>query len=1849
MKMSRALGIFWGCLIVVALQGAAHAQGIDCSKARTLQEKVICVSPALMILDHQIAVAYAGAVARKPDQRAQMRQELIGWLRQRDAACTASSPDLRACLASQMTARLAALQPAPPPPIPAPIVAATPTPPAPEPTATAPATAPAAQTIPSGFNPPQPAGQLDRGSMPAAEQAETLLHVTGPGRFSIVAHSPSGAALQLVDMLAGPSDIAGSAGSQDGRLDQLLDVGTYKLRVFSSPSATGNVALSLAPFHDAAPPAALPQPGRTFSATLADLEQRAFWLSVPDSIGGGINLRIEAAGRALGDLRLWRDGRELVDLAPSQDRIEPSPGHPMLDFRLTGHVEPGTYLVIAYGGAALPWTDNDGAQPFHLRSGASPALSEGWAGGQVGPFGSEIWALPPGPTSLRLDLPTPAAATLEAAGATASIAKNSRTPSATLATTVKTNSVVELRAAAGQAYTLRPLGPLGTSRITKPGSYFVTAATAGVGGDEVPPSLLLQLFDSTPANSRKPPAIVASTLPLLGENGGWHATFNLRGNTRLLFQSASGGEVAVRSSGLDITTQRDGNGVADLPPGYFALQLTPKPGVQGVLDLIVGKPGQTPPENPRLPPDPVIPLGVQTVGPGQSLSLTSGTGPGIRVGLVARPVPVALAEGPLAVTVAAGAALSVPVQTAPGGTLGVAEIGAGPVAFTQVPDAANAQHSTITIPTADHARTLVLFWHRAQAAPPPIAPPAPADQTLAVTAGTPAFFDLRRDEERGFTLTVPDGGLYRIETLGRLHTAARLATPFIAKLGDGDANGFGQNALIQTMLRAGRYRVDVKAQDSTGHLGLSATPAPLLAGATLRPGGSVRASLPAGTGVSFPIDITEAAPLFRLHVDGIGAAWTGRLEDSEGWPITAPGPLDGTEQALRPGHYRLLVSPDAVARRVVARLEAVPKPVEITGHGPHKLPFGEAQTATWREPDGRDQPRMPDRWQFGLAGEAHVTLRLDPTMTGELKSADGKPIRITGTYKGVLTAGSYTLDTTSLGRNDRLAYTVRLTSEELQPDQPREVKLPAKIAFSLATSRVASLTSFGTEPVRAVLRDANGTVIGRYGAREDDWNIAASRLLPAGTYRLDLSSAAGPDTNDADTPALPSYGAVPGNDDDNNNDNADSDDDAPAATDPQKPQTDATQLAAASPKPVPDAETPSDDSEPTPHNVTLRLTLPPALPPAEAPITATALPGQGVHVLTLKQPQAGSLLLAQATSPASLLLTLEREAADGWHVTALAEGRTPAVASPADADPAAWRLEVWALDGGPEPITLAARAISPPLQQPGNVTLAAIDAMPAPLAAAHAQLDIPGMLQLAGAPEGLLVGGWPGHALLPHDGDIALLSGRNAWLIAPQPATLTATSRSQKPGETVTLSLPAGLATPLPATEGRVALWKAESGLGLPGLGGAMGVAAGSTLTLATGPITLRRADGDDDLRLRLTRLEPTLAPAMTLTDPLHGIVPPGTALPVTLPAGDKRLALDLQPGTAAIIGWKSANATVIWAGDTALSRDLDSGSVDVLLVNTGPSPAPAALSWQIQPAGATLHPGVVIKRFFGTAGSFEVPLDAATDATLATAGDASLTLITADGSVQRGTTLKPQGAGRVIVRHGIGPMAVWVETNDQSPWPIATAQPTAMPAHLALSGPGMALALTLDRPMLLHATTTSPVLIALHREGLPDNVQLYGNGAAVHRMLPAGASELRIYSPHDGPLSGSLDLTAEPIIPAREGLGEAVSVAPGSAAVFGFSLAKAATIGVGVRADPDTVKAHLLDETGKLIGDGVAQLRPLPAGRYLLEAQVAPDAATTTLRPAIIGITPRGNGPPPDVAAGYLTLVGMKQAGDAK
>src|SRR6202044_3657165 len=87
----------------------------------------------------------------------------------------------------------------------------------------------------------------------------------------------------------------------------------------------------------------------------------------------------------------------------------------------------------------------------------------------------------------------------------------------------------------------------------------------------------------------------------------------------------------------------------------------------------------------------------------------------------------------------------------------------------------------------------------------------------------------------------------------------------------------------------------------------------------------------------------------------------------------------------------------------------------------------------------------------------------------------------------------------------RLAYTISLHSDELQPDTPRRVTLPVEVPFAVAAARVVTLTSFGRVPLRAELRDDAGHVLARAAGRTDDWNIALSRFLPAGRYRLALA------------------------------------------------------------------------------------------------------------------------------------------------------------------------------------------------------------------------------------------------------------------------------------------------------------------------------------------------------------------------------------------------------------------------------------------------------------------------------------------------------------------------------------------------------------------------------------------------------------------------------------------------------------------------------------------------------------------------------------------------------------------------
>jgi uncharacterized protein len=1928
--------VLLACAVVACLLAPfpAWSQSFDCQKAQDPVDRAICASPRLRQLDAQLAAAYAAALTREAVQADGIRQAQRTWAKSRATCIPGANPPADAgaraeqCLAAAYANRLAAL--APPQPTtaattpqpaatPAPRstpAAATPAPPSPQsPTQTGTPTV-AASPAPNSPAPPRPAtglpaipagaATLERDHFPSAGETDILLHVTTPGRFAIRADSPTGTALQLVDMLTGPGDRAGWPGKQDGRIDALLDTGTYKLRAFGDPAASGDTSLTVTAFTEAAPAQIAPgyQP---VASVLRDLQLQSFWLVVSDAVA---ITRIEAAGRSLAALKLWRDGRDLVAVTERTDSIAPTPAHPMTDIQLSGKLPPGTYLVTAYGGPELPWADGVPDEPLFLRTGRSADLLAGGASSQIGVFGTEVFDAPPDAARVLLILPQPAEAHLSAriagadsADATVDTAKTDRARAALLDLPGHPGQqrFVELAASAGQSFALRPLAAA-SAWPEKPGRYWLGVAEPANGGDEAPAAAILTRtrLDASGAPEPTRTVLAAPGVPVIGPGKAWRSRFNLRGGVSLVFHVSAVVTVAVHAEGPPVTariTTLEGavmNALGDgrvssnwaLSPGWYALGLTAKPDAVGILDLTLGPPGLIPPAPDQPGPEaPVLPLGEQSFDAQSRLAMLANRVPDGAASLLIRAAPIELADGPLVQTQAAGQAFSVAVHTRRAGILVVRDVASAALLEAHAVDADAT--TTIALTGTNDARTLAVAL-----LPPPssAAPePAPAADLVPLRDGQPAFLDLARDGQASFDLTVGQGGLYRVETIGRLKTEGNIGTAFIPILDQASANGIGNNMLLQRYLRAGRYRLGVTARESAGRLGVSASATPLAEGAELLPQGSVRATLPPGHGVAFPIRIAVAG---RYHLDllGDGRVFSARLEDADGWPLRAAGDLSSVDQDFAAGRYRLIVQPESVQARAVGRLRRIEPAVALSNHGPHPLPFGQPQSLEWREPPGRDDPRTPDTWTFALSGPAKITLRIDGDgMAASLLDAQadaGGPVLgrlMAGTpLIADLPAGRYRVVASALGRNDRLAYTITLHSDELQPDAPRAVALPTTQSFAIAEARVVTVTSFGGVPLRAELRDAAGRVLARAAGRTDDWNIALSRFLPAGRYQLALARLVPPaghatseSGNDAQDTGSNDNGS--GNDSTAANDNG-----AAADQPPDQPTADNSDQSASDQGNTQDQSSNAQDqgsnaqdqssnaqdqssneasaqseAEKPPARTEVTLFLPADRPELPLPADGTmVLEAGGIQHVTLPAAPAGSLLVAAAEAPVELILALEHRFADGtWHTVGQSQGLAPILGVPVGDGTTAWRASVWTVDGGTVPIHFAARAATAKPAVIASGSLAPMPLEPVALGGITqhwnvAQVADPGaaMLRLTGPISGLLTASAPGRPTVPPAGGTIVAQSDAVWLLSPEPTSPAVSVVRAGPGTELAIGVPAGGQANLPISEpaaSTLCAYTAASGLGQPGLeaGRGMGVAQGSAFALC-GAAALRawNAGGDDALRIRLRRHDLVLQPQVAVDQAFAGTVPPHSALRLSLPAGEKRLDVSLATGGALVVGAQNADAVTAWAGGAALSRSLTGGWTDALLANTTNDPAPATLTVTSVSQPEALASGGMFRRFFGAGGSFVVPVTAKAGQRLMLAGAAAASVQRSDGQVRSGRAVPLDGPATVVVTHDAGPLALWIEGAGASPWPDARPRDVKLAQRLTLEGETMALRLSPGAPVLLRLASTAPVILAVGA----DPPVLFDKGVALARYLPAGDTVLKLLSPQDGPLSGALELSGSPVTEVGEGLGAPVAIAPGGAAVFGFTVAAAGPVGLGVRADPDRVAVRLLDEQGRTLERGVSMLRQLAPGHYLLEASVPPDAPTTVARPAVLGIVPHRNPPPTDVVRGLLIAAGFAPPG---
>ena len=116
-------------------------------------------------------------------------------------------------------------------------------------------------------------------------------------------------------------------------------------------------------------------------------------------------------------------------------------------------------------------------------------------------------------------------------------------------------------------------------------------------------------------------------------------------------------------------------------------------------------------------------------------------------------------------------------------------------------------------------------------------------------------------------------------------------------------------------------------------------------------------------------------------------------------------------------------------------------------------------------------------------------------------------------------------------------------------------------------------------------------------------------------------------------------------------------------------------------------------------------------------------------------------------------------------------------------------------------------------------------------------------------------------------------------------------------------------------------------------------------------------------------------------------------------------------------------------------------------------------------------------------------------------------------------------------------------------------------------------------------------------------------------------------------------------MIEAHEGVNDADRVSPGASALFSFEAKRDGRHRHRPARRAGPRRARLLDASGKTLGEGVGQVVKLAPGRYFVEARVPADATATTIRAAIVGLSPPPAAPPEEIVAELLDKAGLKKS----
>lgn len=963
--------------------------------------------------------------------------------------------------------------------------------------------------------PPAEAPAVRPESVPATGEQAVDIQVPRFGRYAIMAVGGSGTELTLVDRVSGPIATDGVPGERQGRINAILDAGPYRARLRSPEDGLGAVRIELRPYAEqhTSPPELLD--GLTQESALRDLEERSWWVVVDKSEP----VFLDAAGRSLVDLRLWRDGRWPVDVAPSCEEIRQASGDPVGRCTIATRLEPATYLLTATGGPARPRGDGDGAEPLWVRRGVTK-LAEGSRLPRVlSPFGLDRTVVEYGGRA-HLSLGSPGAVTLDSrilrgdgpapyTSGRASVPADAREARTTLELGTS-RSLLTVRGQPGQPYALQVVQPAAASTQLKGGTpTWLATVPAGDPGDELDLTGILL--------TGKPLAITAASAVEVAAGRPYRRRFNLRGPSELYLDVQTAGPWRIEAKGATLRLAPPSLGPAvpsqrrpepardtlraDLPAGLQLLEISPEE--PGLIELQVHAEGEAAPAE-LSPPRVAVRLPEVRVPRGEEGTLRLARVAGLSAMLVQRPLPLA-PEAPLPLVLGPGERLDLQYLTKRGAKL---EVDAPEVTLSV---AGAAPGRSVGLSKGFHTLTVHNTSERAVTAvigPPDEAPrasapsPSEEDPLPQLTAAEAVFDDIEEGGRRSWRVSIPEAGAWRIESTGLLALEASLRDRAGVVRARGHQNGPGRNARLDATLPAGQAVLELSASgESEGRYGLRLLRLPLEDGGLLRPDLPARAELAAGTTLRLRVQVDQPGR-YALQAEVPGQDPSLTLADADGWPLLPPGTsLD--EVALKAGTYQLSLAPlpmDAQVRASLRRLDPAPA---RQGHGPFALALNTTERHVWWEPAQEGATRAPDVWTFALKAEVDVRVRLGAGMEGRLVPESGAAIEgVADGWKGRLKAGDWRLELRADQPDSGLPYAVAVEPTALVAGGKLSLSAPGSVPVVVGRAGVYALSSHASADVRATLLDADGAVVLLADDRPGGWDFArAARLVP-GAYRL---------------------------------------------------------------------------------------------------------------------------------------------------------------------------------------------------------------------------------------------------------------------------------------------------------------------------------------------------------------------------------------------------------------------------------------------------------------------------------------------------------------------------------------------------------------------------------------------------------------------------------------------------------------------------------------------------------------------------------------------------------------------------